>query len=101
MKEEKIGATQSLIFRWKSYQIADHHGNILLLYKLHISLDKEGEISLLFRVGISLEYQGQTTGANYLLRTFTHMSEAWKFCFEQLRLKQVHHVFVYGLPCFS
>lgn len=64
VKEEKMGATQSLIFRWKSYQIADHHGNILLLYKLHISLDTEGEIPLLFTVGISLEYQGQSTGSS-------------------------------------
>lgn len=99
VKEENIGATQSLIFRWKSYGTADHHNNILLLYKLHISLDTEGEISLLFRVRISLECQGQTTGSNSLLRTFAHMPEAWKFYLEQLRLKQAHHVFIHGLPC--
>lgn len=62
-----------------------------------INLDTEGEIWFLFKVGISLEYQDQTIGANSLLRTFMHMPQAWKICFEQLRL-EVHHVFIYGLP---
>lgn len=65
---------QSHILRWKSYRIAYHHSNTLLLRKLPISLETEGEIQLLFRVGISLEYQGQTTGADSLLRTFTRMA---------------------------
>lgn len=77
---------QSCIFRGKSYQIADHHSNTLLLCKFPTSADAKGKTWLLFGVRISLELQTQTTSAKSLPRTFTQMPQALKFSAEQLWL---------------